>query len=558
MSSDFKELRAKAIEALSNKKVVDTGKWENDAVGLIEELSIHQIELEYQNEELIRSQAQVQKISDEYTDLFNNAPVGHLVVDKDHNIINVNSTLCKLLYCDKDDLIGNEIERYISPLFQDTFYHFFKLLSKGELVAQVDVKMRSPNRNNVYVRIDGTSEQGCNFFRFAIIDISLQKKLEERLRKETENVIKSEEKFRQIVERSSDVFCYIDIRNKTLSYISPRIFKMTGYTVDECLRMSNSHILSLILPIYRERYVNLVNRLLEAEVRYLNVVSDVFELMVKSGGSIWINASFSLVRDPSTGTPYQIFATLHDITKNKAHEQELLDAKLKAEQSDQYKSAFLADMSHEIRTPLNAIIGFANVMIDAFTEKDDQESLEYVSIVKKNGERLLELINDLVFISKIEAKRIEVKKTTFDLNQLLRDTYSIFRLSAEEKGLELKWSNNNTPLHITTDRGKLTSCVYNLIKNALKYTDTGTVEYEASVDKKNVLHFKVTDTGVGIPKDKIPSIFNRFSQLKQTGATDGVGLGLSIVQGIITLLHGEIKVESEVGKGSVFSFSIPM
>lgn len=556
MDSDFSDLRSKALETLSKKGKVNVSQWGNDIKKLIEELSIHQIELEYQNEELERAQAEVQRKSDEYADLFDNAPVGHIILDKDQNIVNTNNTFAKLLLLLKEEIIGVPIQKFISPLFTDTYYHFFKLLQKGAMFAQVDLRMRSHRKSDIYVRIDATSHPQSHFYRLAIIDISIQKKLEDQLRKETEKAIKSETQFRQIVERSSDVFFYQDIVTRRIKYMSPTITSVLGYSQAECLQMSSSDQLSIMLPQYREFSFDLVNNLLESEVSGHDFISTEYEILTKDNTIKWIKASYSLIRNHN-GEPDEIIGTLHDITPSKTYQKELIAAREKAEENDKLKSAFLANISHEIRTPLNAIIGFSDIMMNEFEEKNDSDNLSYITIVERNGHRLLELINDIICISKIESKQMAVSISEFDINELMRDSYDVFRLEAEERGLSLRFNNTPAETMINSDKDKVTSCIYNLIKNALKYTAKGYIEFNANV-YDDILNFYVTDTGIGIPHEKQKQIFERFSQVNYTSSKDGVGLGLSIVKGLLQLLNGTIEVRSEVGKGSTFSFSIPL
>lgn len=559
MTQDFNELRTKALEALSlkHKNDVNEANLGSDVKKLLEELSVHQIELEYQNEELIRAQDAIRKQSNEFADLFDNAPVGYLIIDANHNIVKSNRTFGEMLHMQPYELIGNPIEKYISPLFQDNFYHFMKLLTQNGMGAQVNVKIRSNFRGDTFVRIDGKIlNDDTNYIRLSIVDITEQKQLEDLLRKETEKVLKSEVRFRQIVEQSTDTFVYLNVHPISLDYLSPTIERLTGYTVDECLNMSANEWYGILLPQYRDGATNLFERLLKAELSQEKYIYSTFEIRCKNGEIKWVHGSFSLNKNFEE-VPYQIIGTFHDITSNIDYQTQLKLAKEKAEENDSLKSAYLANMSHEIRTPLNAIIGFANILSEGFKESGDEENLNFVSIIERNGERLLELINDLICISKIESNQMTLSFSEFNLNQLMVDINDMFRLDAIEKGLALKCINDNTPIIITSDKDKLTSCCCNLIKNALKYTNEGYVEYCASVcDDK--LNFYVKDSGIGVQDNKKESIFNRFAQVNSTSSKDGIGLGLSIVKGLIDLLNGTITIESEFGKGSTFSFSIPL
>lgn len=557
MDSGFENLRAKALEILSTKGMVDASVWGNDVKRLVEELSIHQIELEYQNEELIRVQAEVQKASEQYVDLFDNAPVGHLIIDENHNIVNVNNTFVKLFMLTKEEVIGNEIENYIAPLFKDTFYHFYKLLQKGEVYAQVDVKMRSSMRADLYVRIDGIKQPDSKLFRLAVSNISVQKRLEEQLRKETEKVIKRESQFRQIIERSSDVFYYQNIITRRFEYVSPNVNKLLGVSHNECMDLLPMEQLEFILPPFREAYNALPDELQQAEIYNQNAIVKEFQMITKQDKVIWVKGYYSLIRD-MYGQPIQIMGTLHDITSDKEYEEKLKKAKDKAEESDMLKSSFLANISHEIRTPLNSIIGFSDIILTDYDKKSEFDIKKYMDIILKSGIRLLSLINDIIFVSKLDSRQMKVVKTEFDMNQLLLDSFDIFKPEADDKHLVLRYLGDNSPMIIISDKEKITTCLHNILKNALKYTNEGFIEYAASIEAGNVLKFYVRDTGIGIPDDKKMMIFDRFSQVKQTNFMEGVGLGLSIVKGTMELLGGEVTLDSEYGKGSMFTLYIPL
>jgi PAS domain S-box-containing protein len=247
-----------------------------------------------------------------------------------------------------------------------------------------------------------------------------------------------------------------------------------------------------------------------------------------------------------------------DITYRKMAELELVKAKDRAEESDRLKSAFLANMSHEIRTPMNGILGFAELLKEPDLEEDKQD--EYVDIILESGNRMLNIINDLMDISKIEAGLVEVNLSKTNVNQLSEYIYSLFKLEAESKGFQFRMNIpvNQEDIVVETDREKLYAILSNLVKNAIKYTQKGTIEFGFST-REGELVFFVKDTGIGIPKDRQEAIFERFIQVDITSKriSDGAGLGLSISKAFVKLLKGRIWVESEEGKGSSFYFTLP-
>lgn len=238
------------------------------------------------------------------------------------------------------------------------------------------------------------------------------------------------------------------------------------------------------------------------------------------------------------------------LAKQKEDEAELRKAKDKAEESDRLKSAFLANMSHEIRTPLNAIVGFSNLLTIAESE---EERDEYINIISSNNELLLQLINDILDVAKIEAGTLEFIDSEVDLNALLSDIEQSSRLKASE-GVQVSFVEKVPHCVVMTDKNRLSQVVTNFINNAIKFTPEGNIFFGYR-RKDNNLYFYVSDTGCGIESEKKDMVFNRF--VKLNSFAQGTGLGLAICQMIIKKLGGEIGVESEYGKGSTFWFTLP-
>ncbi len=260
----------------------------------------------------------------------------------------------------------------------------------------------------------------------------------------------------------------------------------------------------------------------------------------------------------SDGTFIGVLGIGRDITQRKKAEFELLKAKEKAEESDRLKSAFLANMSHEIRTPMNGILGFAGLLKKP--ELSGKQHNKYIQIIEKSGVRMLNIINDIISISKIESGITDIRLSEININNQLQFVYDSFKLDANHKKLKLSFTcelPENRAI-ITTDAEKFYRILSNLAKNAIKYTDEGTIEFGYTV-KGEKMEFYVKDTGIGIPKEKAKVIFDRFVQANITDKTaqQGVGLGLAISKAYVEMLGGEIWVVSEESKGSTFFFTLP-
>ena len=309
---------------------------------------------------------------------------------------------------------------------------------------------------------------------------------------------------------------------------------------------------SYVLP----EYLPLIDKVFKDGIENPNkLISFEYELKRADGKPMWFSSTGRVIPENKKLT---VYGSTIDITQRKQNERELIEAKRKAEESDRLKSAFLANMSHEIRTPMNGILGFTELLERPNLSGEQKE--KYIKIIRKSGDRMLDTVNDIIDISKIDAGQIDVSNDAINIKEEIKTHYEFFKEEAAIKGMEMNIIDSipqNETL-IITDKNKLNSIISNLIKNSIKYTDKGSIEIYCNM-RGAELEFRIKDTGIGIPEDRIQSVFNRFEQadIEDTRAMEGSGLGLAITKAYVEMLGGNIGVESELGVGSTFYFTLP-
>lgn len=343
-----------------------------------------------------------------------------------------------------------------------------------------------------------------------------------------------------------------------------RVLKIPSTERQRKFRSANKMLGKLCSEIFPPEQAAIFESSIQQSLEIQQTINIEYKLPFRNR-EIWLNARISPINADT------VIWVARDITDRRQAEQDLKQAKQAAEAASQAKGQFLASMSHELRTPLNVILGFTQLMARDASVKDSHRS--YLKIVHESGEHLLELINDVLDMSKIESGRMTLNETSFDLYHLLNMLEEMFQLKTKDKTLELIFERSPTvPQCITTDEGKLRQILINLLSNAIKFTDLGTVRLfvggdylsSAQVESPGLtpkfnLCFEIADTGAGIPVTQLEKIFEAFEQTEVgRQSPEGTGLGLPISRKFAQLMGGEITVNSKLGEGSIFQFSIPV
>lgn len=393
----------------------------------------------------------------------------------------------------------------------------------------------------MYLSVSALYVGGKRRFVGVVRDITEQKQAEDQLRK-----------LSLAVEQSPAAVVITDVDGR-IEYVNPKFVRVTGYAPEE-VKGQNPRMLKSG-EMEPEDY-----RGLWETIRAGREWRGLFHNKKKNGELYWESASISPIKN-ARGVITHFVAVKEDISAQKEAEEALQEAKRVADEANQAKSEFLACMSHEIRTPMNAIIGMAELLAE--TPLNAQQR-RYVDIFRSAGETLLGIIDDILDLSKIEAGRIGLESISFDLVDLVETTCEVMAIRAHEKGLELACHvEPRTPARVSGDPARLRQVLTNLLGNAIKFTEHGEVVLRVAPSgaaSEGELEFAVVDTGIGIPADKIATIFRRFTQAdaSTTRRFGGTGLGLTISRRLVQLMGGRFTVESREGEGSTFSFTVPL
>ncbi len=485
-------------------------------------------------EELLKSR-------EEYKSFFEDDLTGDYISTVDGKLLNCNPAYLKILgFSSKEEALSYDMRKvYVNE--GDRNELIIKLQENKTLTTfEGEIKRVDGTIINVIANINGgfDSKGKLKFFKGYLFDQTKRKKAVDELRK-----------LSQAVEQSPATVLITDLKGN-IEYVNKKFVEVTGYSQNEVIgknpRIFNSGTQS------KEIYEQLWQNITSGKEWFGELLN-----RKKDGSLYWEQASISPIKNDE-GKITHFLGVKEDVTEKKNHETALINALEKAEESDRLKTAFLHNISHEIRTPMNAIIGFSGFLKDP--ELSFERKNKYADIVIKSSEQLLSIITDIINIATIESGQEKISEKEFNLNSLLKLVYDQFKEKVLAKNIDfnLQLALPNEEDSIITDETKLLEIITNLVGNALKFTSEGFIKMGYKV-KENQLEIFVEDTGIGIPINMQEEIFDRFSQVERTSTRvfGGSGLGLSISKGYAELLGGNIKLQSEIGKGSIFYVTIP-
>ncbi|OHD11289.1 MAG: hypothetical protein A2086_12880 [Spirochaetes bacterium GWD1_27_9] len=385
----------------------------------------------------------------------------------------------------------------------------------------------------------------------SVKQIVKQIEIEKKLKETKNSLLESEEKYRLITENSKSFISETDI-NGVILYVNNYYIEGLGYLPKEII---GKRAAELLHPDDLATAIKSFDKMLNSS----QPRRDEWRFKHKNGTWKWLDCTANMFT--TKNGEKRIVVIAYDITDKKEKEEDLKNSKINAENANEAKTQFLANMSHELRTPINGILGMVNLLSKT---KLEEQQINYLDMIKSSGSLLLNIVNDILDISKIESGKFVLKEESFNIINLINKIHNEMEIISNSKNLKLNTIiENNITECIFGDEKALTQILINLLTNAIKFTDIGQIDIkleEISKDKNEIkFRISVSDTGIGIQTEKLNEIFERFTQIDSstTKKYQGTGLGLSIVKKLIEIMKGKITVESSLGKGTVFTMEIP-
>lgn len=488
----------------------------------------------------------------QYRKLVDNMPVIYirkqLIFDEEGNVVDfifrdVNNLFEEVFHCTRDRVVG---KRLSEADVDNQLLDYMMDKESGRITSFVFLEEN--NKIRYYDKLSFPSSEK-NFMDVFFIDRTEEYLVSLKMKEHQVSLEALNRRYELVLGATRLIPWTWNLLNKEISY--DITYVTHGYCKTKDSRMMTEK--EGIMIVHQDDRVRMHNAYLDLYYDRVNIIREEHRSLFWDGTDeyVWFESFVTVGDRDGEGHPTLLVGGSLLIDERKKMEEELLKAKEAAEISNHLKSAFLANMSHEIRTPLNAIVGFSNVL--AYTE-DENERQEYIKIIENNNTLLLQLIGDILDLSKIEAGVFEFVYSKVNLNVLLMEVIRAARLRLKDDSVVVEFVECLPECVICSDVNRLMQVMNNLITNAIKFTAKGSIRVGYRLREDESLYFYVSDTGCGIPADKLKEVFGRF--VKLNSFQQGTGLGLSICESIVTRLGGQIGVMSEVGQGSTFWFTL--
>jgi PAS domain S-box-containing protein len=494
-----------------------------------------------------QAEEKLKESEEKYRLLIENQGEGVAVVDLDEKFVFVNPAAEEMFGVEKERLLNLNLLEFVSPEQKTVIQRESKKRIRGEK-STYEIDICRPNGEKRTILITATpqfSNEGKLTGTFGVFrDITVRKQMEKK-------VIESEAYYRTLIDISPDGIITSDLEGN-ITYGSIKAFEV--FSIPPGKDVKGTSIMDWVMPDFQDKVLERFK-----DIMLGNVAPETREYFLKkwNGDPFWAELSSSPLSDKD-GRPTGLLIVCRDISERKRYEAELIMERDRAEENDKLKTAFLHNVSHEIRTPMNAIIGFSSLITEP-GQTDDSRAY-FAQVISGSCNQLLEVVSDIIEISNIEAGILKYKKENCNINSQLKELKQMFSAMAAEKKIELNCITGipDDQSAAETDIAKFRKIMTNLLNNAFKFTSSGRIEFGCE-PKEDYLHFHVSDTGIGISSDQHMKIFDRFYQVEHSVSRtyEGTGLGLTISKAYSEFLGGKIWVDSELGKGSVFHFTIP-
>ncbi len=607
------QLRKKAKEILEKRKKTEKSAFDHDIENLIEELSIHQIELELQNEELRKSQIELEQKSQEYFNLYDLAPVGYLKLDDSGKIISLNFETVQLLANNKQEVLGKNLHEFINPDDQDEFYHHLKQVSQSKQKSGTEIRIKIKPDQCIYVSIESiiVQENDKNFIFCTLKDIDQLKKAKkeiERFNNELEAKVHSRTKklYQEITERKdiekdlrisqerlhlsmwAGSIAWWDWDYKTnLVIASKGKYEMLGYEAPE----KPVPLETWTNRIHPDDYEEVMQIMLDHLYGKIPSYDVIYRLKHNNGEWFYFWDRGKVIEWDSNKKPVRLVGTVQNINDKKQLEIELEKykdnlehlvserteeleqtnevlvkeisqrkaAETKLKELNATKDKFFSIVAHDLKNPFNTILTLSEMLKTNIAEIDKKEIAEYISNIYKSSKAGFDLLNNLLNWARTQTGRIKVNPLVFDIRDTILMVKDLTENQAKEKNLTI--ANNITePTLVYADPNMIATILRNLISNAIKYSPEHTTIQIKATEKNSKRFISISDEGVGISEENQKHLFqiDKGYSTKGTNNETGTGLGLIICQEFINMNKGSISIKSEEQKGSTFTFSLPI